>query len=49
MPLELEKRENRLFLQSHFVLTLSNMLWFYENNSILDATFFGIYKTARHI
>ena len=24
MPLKLEKRENRLFLQNHFALTLSN-------------------------
>ena len=26
--------------------TLSNMLWFYENGSILNATFLGIYKTT---
>ena len=29
--------------------TLSNMLWFYENDSILNARFFGIYKENRHI
>ena len=52
MPLKLEKHKGRLFLQNHFALhyqTLSNMLWFYENNSILNATFFGIYKDNRHI
>ena len=24
------------------------MLWFYENHSILNASFFGIYKNNRH-
>ena len=36
MPLKLEKGKNGLFLQNHFPLhhqTLSNMLWFYENDS----------------
>ena len=52
MPLKLEKRENRLFykiiLPLHYQ-TLSNMLWGYENDSILNATFFGIYEDKRHI
>ena len=29
--------------------TLLNMLWFYKHDSILNATFFGIYKDNRHI
>ena len=47
MPLKLEKRKNRLFykiiLPLHYQ-TLPIMLWFYENDSVLNATFFGIYK-----
>ena len=39
--------QNRLFLQNHssFTLsTLSNMLWFYQNDPILNATFSAFTK-----
>ena len=52
MPLKVEKRENRCFYKIILHLryqTLSNILWFYENDSVLNATFFGIYKDNRHI
>ena len=52
MPLKLEKLESRLFYKIILPLqyrTLSNMLGFYENDSILNATFFGFYKDSRHI
>ena len=53
MPLKLEKRENRLFLQDHFAFTLSNLVEYFmvlsENDSILNATFLGIYKDNRKI
>ena len=29
--------------------TLSNMLWFYENDFLLNVAFFGIYEENRHI
>ena len=48
MP-KLEKCENPLFLQNHFAFTLtnlSNMLRFYENDSILNATFSAFTKTT---
>ena len=44
MPLKLEKRENGLFLQNHFALhyqTLSNTLWFYENDSYSERYVFS--------
>ena len=44
-----KKRKNRLSLQNHFsftLSTLSNMLPFYENDSILDATFSAVTKTT---
>ena len=38
----------KIILHLHYQ-TLSNMLRSYENDSILNATFFGIYKDNRHI
>ena len=46
MPLKLEKRENRLFLQNRFAFTLSSLVkyvMFYENDSILNATFISAF------
>ena len=44
-----EKRENRLFLQNHLPLhyqPVSNILWFYEDDSILSATFSAFTRTT---
>ena len=41
MPLKLEKRENRLFLQNHIDFTLSNLV-----NYVMV---FGVYKDNRNI
>ena len=44
MPLKVEKRKNSLFLQNHFAFTLSNMLRFYENDYIMNATILAFTK-----
>ena len=52
IEIKLEKRENRMFSQNHFAFTLSNllkhfnMLWFYKNDSNLNATFSAFTKTT---
>ena len=47
MPLKLEKRKNdcfyKIILPLHYQ-TLSSMLWLYENDSILNATFLAFTK-----
>ena len=49
MPLKLEKRENRLFLQNHFAFTLSNLVKYVmvdENDPILNAIFSAFKKAT---
>ena len=38
---------HKIVLHLHYQ-TLLNMLWLYENDSVLNATSFGIYKDNRH-
>ena len=52
MPLKLEKRENRLFLQNHIAFTLSNLVKYVEvllKRLYSERFIFGIYKDNRHL